>query len=109
MKFIEKKNYLVDTDWFDYQFIEQFLYKDLKIKKKLNEPLYTIGGENISSRVLKHWHDKGILEDNRLKNKGWRKFSFSEVIWISIVNKLRRFGMDLKSIKKVKQYFDVYN
>ena len=77
-----------------------------KIKKKLNEPLYTIGGETISSRVLKHWHDKGILEDNRLKNKGWRKFSFSEVIWISIVNKLRRFGMDLKSIKKVKQYFE---
>ena len=109
MKSIEKRNYLVDTDWFDYQFIEQFLYKDLKIKKKLNEPLYTIGGETISSRVLKHWHDKGILEDNRLKNKGWRKFSFSEVIWISIVNKLRRFGMDLKSIKKVKQYFDVYN
>ena len=32
MKSIEKKNYLVDTDWFDYQFIEQFLYKDLKIK-----------------------------------------------------------------------------
>ena len=35
-------------------------FNNLKIKKKLNEPLYTIGGETISSRVLKHWHDKGI-------------------------------------------------
>ena len=55
MKSKENINYLVDTDWFDYQFIEGFLYKDLKIKKKLNEPIYTIGGETISSRVLKHW------------------------------------------------------
>ena len=27
----------------------------------LNEPRYKVGDESISSRVLNHWHDKGIL------------------------------------------------
>ena len=109
MKFKEKRNYLTDTNWFDYQFLGGFLSADHKVKEFLNEPQFTIGDEAISSRVLKHWHDKEILEDNRPKGKGWRKFSFSEVVWISIVSKLRNFGMDLKKIKKVKQYLDAFN
>jgi DNA-binding transcriptional MerR regulator len=104
-----KKNYLLDLDWFDSQFIAGFLPANHKIKEFLNEYRYTIGDESISSRVLKHWHDEGIIDDNRVENKGWRKFSISEIIWISIVVKLRRFGVDLKKIKKVKHHLDLYN
>ena len=109
MKLTVKKNALIDIDWFDIQFITGFWNNSHKVKKFLNMPIYTIGGEPISSRVLKHWHDTGVLEDNRPKHKGWRKFSFSEVVWISIVTKLRNFGMDLKKIKRVKQYLETYN
>ena len=109
MKLEEKRNYLVDTNWFDDQFICGFLNDNHKVKEFLNQPKYTIGDETISSRVLKHWHDTEILEDNRPKGKGWRKFSFSEVVWISIAIKLRKFGVDLKKIKKVKQYLDTFN
>jgi len=104
-----KRNYLADTDWFDYQFICGFLYENHSVKEFLNEPKYTIGDEAISSRVLKHWHDVGILDDNRPKGKGWRKFSLTEVVWISVVSQLRNFGLDLKKIKKVKKYLDVFN
>ena len=58
---------------------------------------------------MKHWHDTEILKDNRPKGKGWRKFSFTEVVWISIVSQLRKFGLDLKKIKKVKEYLDTFN
>jgi DNA-binding transcriptional MerR regulator len=109
MKMEIKRNYLTDTDWFDYQFICGFLYENHSVKEFLNEPQYKIGDEAISSRVLKHWHDTGILEDNRPKGKGWRKFSFTEVVWISIVSQLRNFGLDLKKIKKVKEYLDTFN
>ena len=104
-----KRSYLADTDWFDYHFIDRFFYENHSVKEFLNEPKYTIGDETISSRVLKHWHDTGILEDNRPKGKGWRKFSFTEVVWISIVSQLRKFGLDLKKIKKVKEYLDTFN
>ena len=104
----ERRNFFSDTDWFDIQFIGGFLDSNNKIKEFLNEPRYKVGDESISSRVLNHWHDKGILNDNRPKGSGWRKFSFTEVIWLGIVSKLRTFGLDLKKIHKVKQYFDVY-
>ena len=104
-----KRNYLADTDWFDYHFIDRFFYENHSIKEFLNEPQYKIGDEAISSRVLKYWHDTEILEDNRPKGKGWRKFSFTEVVWISIVSQLRKFGLDLKKIKKVKEYLDTFN
>lgn len=67
------RNILVDTDWFDDRFTLDFLNKDYKVKAFLNEPRYTIGDESISSRVLKHWHDVGILNDNRPKKKGLEK------------------------------------
>ena len=104
-----KRNYLADTDWFDNHFICGFLNENHSVKEFLNDPQYKIGDEAISSRVLKHWHDRGILEDNRPKGKGWRKFSFTEVLWISIVSQLRNFGLDLKKIKKVKKCLDTFN
>ena len=102
------RNILVDTDWFDDRFTLDFLNKDYKVKAFLNEPRYTIGDESISSRVLKHWHDVGILNDNRPKKKGWRKFSFTEVVWVSIATKLRKFGLDLEKIKKVRSYLYLF-
>lgn len=104
-----RRNYLINHNWFDFHFIGGFLYEANSVKKFLNEPKFTIGDETISSRVLKHWHDKGILSDNRPLSKGWRKFSISEIIWISIVLKLRSFGMELSKIKLVKDYIDSYN
>ena len=103
------KNYLVDTDWFDYHFLGDFLYSDHRVKEFLNKPRYSVGKENISSRVLNHWHDMGIINDSREGNKGWRKFSISEMLWITIIVKLRNFGVDLKKIKDVKEYLDTYN
>lgn len=104
-----QRNYLTDTDWFDSHFICGFLNENHPIKEFLNEQRYTIGDEAISSRVLKHWHDIKIVEDNRPKGKGWRKFSLSEVVWISIVSQLRNFGLDLNKIKQVKKYLDTFN
>lgn len=106
---INKNNFLADTDWFDKHFTTGFLNEELNVKKFLNEPKYSIADESISSRVLSHWHDAGIIEDTRPEGKGWRKFSFSEVVWISIILKLRKFGLDLKRIKSVKQYLDIFN
>lgn len=103
------KNYLVDIDWFDHHFTGDFLYENHKVKEVLNEPRFKIGDEDISSRVLLHWHEMGILEDDREKGKGWRKFSISEMIWIGIVIKLRTFGLDLKKIKKIREYLNTYN
>jgi DNA-binding transcriptional MerR regulator len=105
----ERKNVFPASDWFDLNFLSGFLHSDLNIVKQFNQQIYTIGEEKLSSRVLNHWYQSGIITDDRLDNKGWKKFSFSEIVWISIVIKLRKFGLDLQRIKKVKEQIDYYN
>jgi DNA-binding transcriptional MerR regulator len=109
MKIKDRDNKFLASDWFDINFFGGFLLSDTLIKDKFNEGKYTIGSEKISSRVLNHWCENGIIKDNRPNGKGWSKFSFSEVIWIEIVVKLRNFGLDLKRIKEVKEQLDFYN
>ncbi len=70
------KNYLVDTDWFDYHFLGEFLYSDHRVKEFLNRPRYSVGKENISSRVLNHWHDMGIINDSRKVIKVGENFQY---------------------------------
>ena len=105
----ERKNVFPASDWFDLNFLSGFLHSDLNIVEQFNQQTYTIGEEKLSSRVLNHWYQSGIITDDRLDNKGWKKFSFSEIVWISIVIKLRKFGLDLQRIKKVKEQIDYYN
>ena len=105
----KRKNVFPASDWFDLNFLSGFLHSDLNIVKQFNQQIYTIGEEKLSSRVLNHWYQSGIITDDRLDNKGWKKFSFSEIVWISIVIKLRKFGLDLQRIKKVKEQIDYYN
>ena len=104
-----KKNTFLASDWFDLNFFGEFLHSKSLIKEKLNERIYTIGSEKISSRVLNHWCENEIIKDNRPNGKGWTKFSLSEVIWIEIVVKLRNFGLDLKRIKEAKDQLDFFN
>jgi DNA-binding transcriptional MerR regulator len=104
-----RNNKFIASDWFDLNFFGSFMSSDALIKDAFNEKKYTIGGERISSRVLSHWYDIGVINDNRPNGKGWAKFSFSEVIWIEIVVKLRKFGLDLQRIKEVKEQLNVYN
>jgi len=105
----ERKNVFPASDWFDLNFLAGFLHSDLNIVKQFNQQTYTIGEEKLSSRVLNHWYQSGIITDDRIDNKGWKKFSFSEIVWIRIVIKLRKFGLDLQRIKKVKEQIDYYN
>ena len=102
------KNVFGANNWFDVNFLGEFLNSDSKIKDLFNEQIYTIKDERISSRVLNHWYEMELINDDRPNKKGWKKFSFSEVVWIEVILKLRMFGLNLKSIKQVKEQIDIY-
>lgn len=104
-----QKNIFPANDWFDLNFLGGFLHSDLNIIKEFNEQKFTIGEENISSRVLNHWYEMGIISDDRENKKNWKKFSVSELVWIRIVLKLRYFGLDLKRIKQVKEQIHFFS
>ncbi|MDB4240444.1 hypothetical protein N9826_06100 [Flavobacteriaceae bacterium] len=108
MKLIEK-NVFIGSDWFDLNFLGGFAISSEKIKEKLNLQSYKVDNGRLSSRVLNHWYKSGIINDNRSNGKGWKKFSISELVWVQIVFKLRKFGLDLNRIKLVKTHIDKYN
>ena len=106
---MNRNNTFHASDWFDMNFLVKFLNSDLKIIREFNEQKYTIGEENISSRVLNHWYEMGLITDDRVDKKSWKKFSASELVWIRIIIKLRNFGLDLKRIKQVKEQIYCYS
>ena len=109
-RYIESRNNIFPaSDWFDINFFGSFLNSKSDSKKSLSDQIHKIGEEKLSSRVLNHWYEVGILKDDRPDGKGWKKFSISELIWIKIVVKLRSFGLDLARIRKVKEEIDFYN
>jgi DNA-binding transcriptional MerR regulator len=103
------KNTFFASDWFDSNFLGGFVQSDSQIKHRLNKQIHKIGENQISSRVLNHWYEKGIIIDDRPENKGWKKFSFSDAVWVTIVIKLRKFGLSLDQIKLGKEQLDYYN
>ena len=106
---MNRNNTFHASDWFDMNFLVEFLNSDLKIIREFNEQKFTIGEENISSRVLNHWYEMGLITDDRVDKKSWKKFSASELLWIRIIIKLRNFGLDLKRIKQVKEQIHYYS
>ena len=97
---IERNNVFAASDWFDENFFGEFLHSNLNIIEQFNVQKHTIGEENISSRVLNHWYEMGIITDDRENKKRWKKFSVSELVWIRIVLKLRNFGLDSNVLNK---------
>jgi DNA-binding transcriptional MerR regulator len=106
---VRPKNTFFANDWFDTNFLGSFVNSDSLIKHQLKKQTQKFGENQISSRVLNHWYEKGIIIDDRPENKGWKKFSFSDAAWVTIVIKLRRFGLSLDQIKLVKEQLDYYN
>ena len=101
------KNCLMSLDWFDENFWG-FFSNENNVIRQFNEKRYKVSNDSLSSRVITHWQSTGILSDERPNSKGWRKFSLSEQIWIACIVKLRKFGMDLTKIKKVKEELELY-
>ena len=105
----KKNNTKVANDWLDINFFGNFLFRDHQIKDVLNDRKHRINQEVISHRVLNSWYKHDLVEDGRPNGKGWAKFSYSEIVWIHIVIKLRRFGLDIPKIKKVKETLSQYS
>jgi DNA-binding transcriptional MerR regulator len=59
---------------------------------------------NVSSRVLQHWSEYGILPNKRRDTDENHKFNFAELIWLKIVIELRELGLSLSKIKTAKSW-----
>ena len=85
---METKNPLLYQDWFDLNFLGNFVNKDNKQVRFINEKRFPLKPEIISSRVMTNWIEQGVVDDPRDKKTGKHWFSVSELVWMGfLINK----------------------
>ena len=101
-------NKVMQYDWFQVNFLGCFLNLNLAVKKEMNRRQYSLSEPSVTPRVLHHWYQTGIISDRRIDGKGWSKFSFTELVWIKLIIRLREFGLSLDKIKIAKEDLSKY-
>ena len=73
-----------------------------KILQSLRERNKSTNQTPLSFRIINSWTSSGILDDERKKPQGWRKFSTMDIILMTILIELRKFGLSIEKLKQVK-------
>lgn len=71
---------------------------DESLTNFFREKKYATKHIGLSSRMLNHWVEKGVLEDDRDNPRDWRTFCFTDLVWIEIVKTLLQYGFSLTEI-----------
>lgn len=105
-----RRNFLTASDGFDERFIVWFLHNPeaREPKQFVSEKGSRPNLDEFSYRIINHWQENGLIEDERTRPKGWRKFSISDIVWLHILNELRNFGYSIDNLKKVKEELEYY-
>lgn len=98
---------IIRSDNFGVLFAEYFGSEAGKsLSESFNEKRPRFRESTPNYRVVSHWHKVGVLEDQRPDGKGWRRYSVIDMVWIRIVMSLRKFGVSLENILKIKESLD---
>jgi DNA-binding transcriptional MerR regulator len=65
------------------------------------------GATELTYRVISHWEKQGLITSERRTEKAWRKYSILDILWISIIIELRKFGFPLDKIFLVKRNLEI--
>lgn len=80
---------------------------DLKSSQELvsmlQKELFTVPDTGTTYRTINHWEGMGLLDDHRAPDQRWRRFSFVDYVWIRLLDKMRRVGISIDALKKVKE------
>ena len=72
-------------------------------KEFINKRQYTVGTTKLSYRNINHWGSSGLLPEGvKDDGTGWRKFTFIEVVWLKILERVREFGLSIEKIAKAR-------
>jgi len=103
---------LIGNDIYETMLDKPYEYENIYDRR------FILSDLNISSRVLNHWKEYGLLPDERIKedtqnkigvvkndllSKKRNRFDFFELIYLYILQDLRKFGFSLKKMKTVKE------
>lgn len=79
------------------------------VEQKNRKKMLTVGELadkiGVSSRTIKHWEDKGIIESDMRSEGGFRLYADNYIFFCSLIQDLQNFGYSLDEIKVISDYF----
>ncbi len=85
----------------DVYFGQQTLERSMELYDKINLPCIKRLQTGITGRVLNWWFKEHLIESKESKV---RRFTFTEFVWIRIIEQLRIVGCSFQIIKAFRQY-----
>lgn len=74
-------------------------------QKMINAKKFRVADTTLSYRQVNHLDNTDVLKDTRKDKKHWRKFSLKELIFLSIVKELRKYGFKEEQLKPLQIAF----
>jgi DNA-binding transcriptional MerR regulator len=70
----------------------------------LFEPRFSIGQVGINRQEIQFWEEKELisLNESTTEKREWRKVNFFDLIWLKIIDEMRKFGVNVETIKTIK-------
>ncbi|EDP94690.1 MerR family transcriptional regulator [Kordia algicida OT-1] len=73
------------------------------INEKLNKKIYpTKFITGVSTQVLFTWKNQSLIPLYKPVEKGWNKYSLVDILWIGIIEELKKFGFTNEKIISIK-------
>lgn len=74
------------------------------VNEKLNEKIYSVKFiTGISNQVLHAWKNELLIPLYKSNEIGWNKYSLVDILWIGIIEELKKFGYTYEKILKIKE------
>jgi DNA-binding transcriptional MerR regulator len=68
------------------------------IKAFLLTEKYSVKDTDITYRMVNTWCKAGIMADRREAEDGWRRLTFTDLIWLHLLIELRKFGLSIEQL-----------
>ena len=92
------RDYLIKFFKSDFVLTQNYI----PLKTDLNKIIFSLNKNRHSSKNIIMWEHYGLINDNRKQGKGWKKYSFSECVWIDLIKKLKCYGFHIKTLHPIK-------
>ena len=102
---------LITRDFIIKSFSSDFILENnyFGFKTELNNPRFSLNKKRHSSKNIIMWEKYGLIKDNRKENRGWKKYSFTQVVWIDLIKRLKHFGLKSKRLLEIKKMLNNKN
>ncbi len=79
-----------------------------EMSEMMNEKKFTGKELGFTYRQISTWDASGLLDVER-QGTDWRMFSMMDKIWLHLIRELRKYGISLKQIQKIKKFLNTDN